>query len=274
MRRSVFDGSFYMRDRKKLEEFIKTAMGEAKVRQGVGNAVSYVAPHAGYVYSGKAAAFTYKAMKENKRLEGTSTIIIVGPNHTGTGKPISVSMEDWKTPLGTAMNDTELSKAIAEDSERIWIDEQAHANEHSIEVQLPFIKCLFPEKKFVFICMGDQSTGSSEILAKSIINRVKKLKRNVFMVASSDLTHYEPADIAKVKDSKLLGAAMALDWKGFNRVVRDTNHTACGFGPMTVAMIFAKHEAAKEGIVLRYCNSGDITKDYQSVVAYASMAFV
>ena len=164
--------------------------------------------------------------------------------------------------------------AISEDSEYIDIDESAHEGEHSIEVQLPFLQYLFPKKRFVFICMGDQSLEASEILSKAIINAVDGLSRKVIMVASSDFNHYESAETAKRKDAKLLDAIKRLDYKSFNSLVDELDDSACGFGPITVAMMFSRHMGAKAGVVLRYTNSGEETRDYSSVVAYASIAFV
>ncbi len=274
MRKSVFDGSFYPYSGSKLREFIKSAMEETTIADGTENASSYVAPHAGYMYSGKTAAFTYKAISKNPKMEKTDTIVVVGPNHTGLGRPISVSMEDWETPLGTALNDRALSKEIADNSEYIEIDEQAHASEHSIEVQLPFIQYLFPKKKLALICMADQSEEASEILSKSIEKAAEETKRRIIVVASSDFNHYESAEVAKKKDSKLLDTIKGIDHKNFNKLVYSLNDSICGFGPITVAMLFAKQAGAKTGIILRYGNSGETTGNYSSVVAYSSIAFV
>lgn len=273
MRKSVFDGSFYPSERSELAEFINKSMDGAPAR-GTINAVSYVAPHAGYLYSGNTAAFTYRAIKEKQNLEEIDTIVLVGPNHTGQGRPIAVSLEDWSTPLGRVANDRELSRAIAGSSECIDIDELAHRNEHSIEVQLPFLHEAAPEKMAVFVCMGDQSIDASNMLSKAVTESVDKLGRKALVVASSDLNHYESANVAKAKDSKLLDAARRLDHERFNKLVHELDDSVCGFGPITVAMLFARNAGAKRGIVLRYCTSGDVNGDYSSVVAYSSMAFV
>jgi len=274
MRKGKFAGSFYPSDKVATTGFIEAALKEAKIDSKPNGQISYVAPHAGYIYSGKCAAFTYKALKLNRRIVETDTIIVVGPNHTGMGKPIAVSLEDWETPFGISINDKELSKAITKNSEYIEIDELAHASEHSIEVQLPFIQHLFPDKKLAFICMGDQSIRASELLSNAIIKASESLKRKIMLVASSDFNHYESAEIAEYKDSKLLDAAKALDYKCFNRLVHELDDSACGFGPITVAMIIARQMNGKEGIVLKYTNSGESTGDYSSVVAYSSIAFL
>lgn len=275
MRKSAFAGSFYPGSINEIANFIDGALGSVEIDpKAVENAVAYVAPHAGYEYSGKAAAYTYKAMQYKVTVSSVDTVVVVGPNHTGQGAPIAVSTSNWETPMGVALNDKALSNAIANTSENIYIDEDAHKNEHSIEVQLPFLQRVLTGKKFCFVCLGDQSIGSSELLADSILKASRSLGRNVIVLASSDFDHYEPADIAKGKDLKLLDALKRMDPVTFNGLVDTLGDTICGFGPITVAMLFAKGMGARSGVVLKYSNSGDSTGDYSSVVAYASVAFV
>jgi hypothetical protein len=271
----MFAGSFYPGKDGELSKFIDGAMGSAEVDpKAVEGAVAYVAPHAGYEYSGKTAAFTYKAMRYSKNAASADSVVVVGPNHTGKGAPIAVSTSDWETPLGIAQNDTELSNAIASTSESLYIDEDAHRGEHSIEVQLPFLQRVLAGKKFCFVCLGDQSVGSSELLADAILKASRSLGRKVAVLASSDFDHYEPADVAKGKDSKLLEELKRMDHVAFNGLVDTLDDSICGFGPITVAMLFAKGMGAHSGMVLNYSNSGDSTGDYSNVVAYASVVFV
>ena len=274
MHKSAFDGSFYDSDKGDLRRFVDSAIKRTAIRENPGSAFAYVAPHAGYMYSGKIAAFAYKSLALNKRLESTDTVIVVGPNHTGMGRPISVSMDDWKTPLGNSVNDKELSRAIVDSSEYIERDEEAHIGEHSIEVQLPFLQTVAPEKRLVFICMGDQSLNVSELLSEAIIGAARGLGRRVMVIASSDMNHYESAETAKIKDSVLIEAMKALDYRRFNALVGELDESACGYGPITVAMRFSKSMGAKKGLVLRYGNSGEATGDYSGVVAYLAFAMV
>ena len=274
MRKSVFNGSLYPGMAVNIRAFVDAALSNAKVPKSAEHAVSYVAPHAGYMYSGKTAAYTYKALGSNKEIKNTESIIVIGPNHTGIGKPLAVSTDDWETPLGIAQNDIELSNAIIKNSKYISGDSQAHQSEHSIEVQLPFLQHILPHMMYAFICMGDQSTDASATLSDSIIKSVMEMKRKVILIASSDLNHYESAKIARDKDTELIKAAKSLDYVKFNKKVWEVGDSACGFGPITVAMMFAERMKAKKGILLDYSNSGDQTGDYSSVVAYSSMAFV
>lgn len=273
IRKMGFGGTFYPNDREQLIRFFEKGFADIRINDELDKAYSYVAPHAGYMYSGKTALYTYLALSKNKGLKKLDSFIIIGPNHTGIGPYISVSERDWRTPFGDIKNDHELSKKIAH-SLNIDTDETAHSDEHSIEVQLPMLKYIVPEKKASFICMGDQSINSCKSLFSAIRESSKDLKRNVLIIASSDLNHYESAKTAKSKDKKLMDLMEKLDYKGFNKIVNEVNDTACGYGPITVAMMFAKDRGAKKGVILNYSNSGDITKDYQSVVAYSSVAFI
>ncbi|MGC8670138.1 MAG: AmmeMemoRadiSam system protein B [Candidatus Micrarchaeia archaeon] len=277
IRRSAFAGSFYPSSRQALTSFVEGAIERAHIaKEEVENAYAYQVPHAGYEYSGDTAAYAYKALSYNSSINKIDTILLVGPNHTGYGMPISVSMLDWETPLGVAMNDRELSEAIAQ-SKYISIDEEAHRGEHSLEVQLPFMQYLFNkehEKKYAFICMGDQSLEASKHLYEAIENAVSKLKRRVVIIASSDLNHYESAASAGIKDAKLLDAIKEIDYEKVNRLISQLDISACGYGPITVAMMYSQQHGAKKGVVLDYTNSGRQTGDYSSVVEYSAIAFV
>ncbi|MDE1871444.1 MAG: AmmeMemoRadiSam system protein B [Candidatus Micrarchaeota archaeon] len=274
MRGSVFQGMFYPSSRPEIRKFVESSVKDAEIGEDVDGANAYVSPHAGYMYSGGTAAYTYRALMENRKLKDADSIVFVGPNHTGNGRPISVSMEDWETPAGKSLNDRKLSKEIAGSSEYIDVDEEAHSGEHSIEVQLPFLQCLAPEKKVSIICMGDQGLKASRILADAIIKASESTRRNILVIASSDFNHYESAETARRKDMRLLDAAKSLDSAGIISLAGETGDSACGIGPIAVAMLFAKHSGSKRGAVLKYSNSGYATKDYSSVVAYSSIAFV
>ena len=274
MRGPVFAGSFYPGAKFELESFIDKAMAGASIKAvAVKDALAFVAPHAGYVYSGKTAAHTYKAASSGAAASAES-VVLIGPNHTGLGMPIAVSLEDWRTPLGTVRNDVALSKAIIAASGSISADESAHSDEHSIEVQLPFVQRALLGKSACMICMGDQSMGAASELAAAIESASEKLHRRIIVLASSDFNHYEPASTAKEKDEKLISALERMDERAFYSAILKTGDSACGFGPITVAMLFAKHAGAKKGLLLDYSNSGDTTHDSSSVVAYASLAFV
>jgi AmmeMemoRadiSam system protein B len=275
-RKSIFGGTFYPNKKEDIEKFISESINSVYIdKDKIRSAYSYVAPHAGYVYSGKTASYTYKAIAEKVDIDEIETVIIIGPNHTGIGTPISISNNDWETPLGIVKNDTFFSKVIKEESRIAEIDETAHEFEHSIEVQLPFLQYIgMGKKKFVFICMGDQDINSCNDLSAAISKASKKLDKKALVIASSDFNHFESAKKGKEKDAKLLKELETLEYERFNALVGRINDTACGYGPITVSAMFAKERGAKKSILLDYSNSGDITKDFSNVVDYASLAFV
>ncbi|MGC8710054.1 MAG: MEMO1 family protein [Candidatus Micrarchaeia archaeon] len=272
MRYEAVADSFYPADKRQLEAFIEKAMKNANIGDIAKDAVSFVAPHAGYAYSGAVAAYTYRALEKALLARNIDTFVVIGPNHTGYGAPISVSAQDWHTPIGIARNDLELSQAIASSSKKIEIDEEAHRSEHSVEVQIPFLQKI-ADKRYTFICMGNQSIDSSRLLAEAIIKSAEKLNREIAVIASSDFNHYESAKVAERKDMPAIEALLNMDYIGFNDKLVESGSTACGYGPITVAAIFAKSKGAEKGYLLKYTNSGETNNDYSSVVAYASIIF-
>jgi AmmeMemoRadiSam system protein B len=275
VRKAAVAGSFYPSEEKALDEMLSKFIGKADAEsKGVGSCYAFVAPHAGYIYSGQVAAYAYAALGSACKKGEVESIVVLGPNHTGYGKPIAVSLEEWQTPLGTVRNDKEFANALIASSPGIEADETAHSYEHSIEVQLPFIQKISPGTSVVPVCMGDQSYDASLMLADAISVAREVTKRKIAIIASSDFNHYESAEIAKKKDMPAIDALKTLDTKTFDRLLHESKDTACGYGPITVAALFAARNGAKEGRLLKYGNSGDVTKDYGSVVAYASLAFI
>ncbi len=271
IRKPAFAGTFYPADPKELEELIFKQILQTPAK-ALAESKAFVAPHAGYTYSGQVAAHTYAALRQAHEKEKFDTFVIIGPNHTGYGRPMAVSFDDWQTPLGVVRNDKELSQTLA-DMPDLSADEMAHAFEHSVEVQLPFLQRSVGDQKCVFICMGDQSYEAASTLSSAIIQAAKMKKRKIAVIASSDFNHYEKAEIAKMKDEPAINALLELDPEGFHESIRKNNDSACGYGPITVAAIVARRLGAKSGKLLMYANSGDVTKDYSSVVAYASIVF-
>ncbi|MGC8547736.1 MAG: AmmeMemoRadiSam system protein B [Candidatus Micrarchaeia archaeon] len=268
-------GSFYPGEKGELSRMLSLLFKQAKLDANVdfSNARAFVAPHAGYEYSGYVAAYTYSAILGLSKRSQIDAFAIIGPNHMGYGDFVTVSLEDWETPLGVAKNDKEFSQEIAKEG-KFSTNEEEIAEEHSIEVQVPFLQYLFPNAKYSFICMSDQSIGASNAVSNAILHAAEKQGKNIVVIASSDFDHYEPASVAESKDMPAIEAAEKLDHVLFNRLLAESGDTACGYGAITSAMLFAKAKGAKKGILLKYGNSGHATGDFSSVVAYASMAFI
>ena len=227
-------------------------------------ACGIVVPHAGYVYSGGVAAEVYAS------IEGAQTFVLLGPNHYGAGSAVAVSAESWSTPLGTVEPDLELIKRLDGIIDR---DEAAHRQEHSIEVQIPFLQYFFKGFQIVPIALGMQDYDTVKEVAAELIRALDGYERSTVVVASSDFTHYEDVDVAKQKDATLIGDVERLDVPALYDDVYRLNATCCGYGPIAATIMTCVARGAKRGELIRYATSGDVTGDRQ-VVGYAGIAVV
>ncbi|MCX8174851.1 MAG: MEMO1 family protein [Candidatus Micrarchaeota archaeon] len=270
MRQPAVAGSFYPFSSSALLAQVKDYLSAAQQAIKPQQRLAIVCPHAGYIYSGRCAAHSYASCANWKEKELTA--VVIGPNHTGMGAPISVSFEDWQTPLGRVECDAKLAEEIVKAGKIARKDELAHLNEHSAEVQLPFLQVCAPQAKMVGICMGWQDYASAADLGGAIFSAASRTGRNIIVIASSDFTHYEPADRARQKDMKAIELLLELDEAGFEEVVEERGLSICGHGPIAAAVYYAKLAKAKKCELLKYTNSGEQTGDYGSVVAYAALA--
>ncbi|MFQ5761669.1 MAG: AmmeMemoRadiSam system protein B [Candidatus Bathyarchaeia archaeon] len=236
-----------------------------------GDILGLLCPHAGYMYSGPVAAHSYGGLAENRRPE---VVVIMGPNHTGVGSGVSIMMEGaWRTPLGDVAIATEVAKAIQRNSSYIDIDEKAHMYEHSIELQLPFLQFIYGSGwQFVPICMMlqdlDVATDVGQAMGKALQGR------KAVVVASSDMSHYEPQHSAEAKDTHAIEAMKRLDEVALNEAVNRFNISMCGYGPAMSTIVAVKTLTANVGRLLKYATSGDTMGDRSAVVGYCAMAFM
>ena len=275
VRKAFVAGQFYPRSASECNAMLasfENGVDKKKIAGVKPRAV--VAPHAGWVYSGQTAAYSYQALK-NCAPTG-SVFVVLSPNHTGYGSAVALSALDWQTPLGTVKNDKEVREALLAESPVFEIAEEAHAMEHSIEVQLPFLQHYFKESDFSFsfvpITFLDQSLEAAKNVGEAIASASKKIKRPLFVIASSDFTHYEPAAQAREKDDKVIAALRDLNVEAFYDALRETRATACGYAPIAAAAVYAKKTGAKKAVLLDFSNSGKASGD-SNVVDYASIAF-
>jgi AmmeMemoRadiSam system protein B len=260
--------------KKEIENcFLKKVFGPGElpaVSKGQRKIVGIIVPHAGFVYSGAIASNSYFQLASDGRPE---SFVIIGPNHTGMGTAVSVMDEGiWKTPLGRVKIDAELAKKILEGSAVAEKDATAHFQEHSVEVQLPFIQYVFKNFQFVPVCMMDQNYEACLDLGNSIAGAISN--RNAVIIASSDFTHFESNEVAHRKDKKALDAIEKMDAKKFLETVEYENMSVCGYGPIASMLIAAKKLKAKSCEILRYATSGDVTGDENRVVGYAAAKVV
>lgn len=263
IREAVVAGQFYPGTAQGLSEQIES-MVDKKARQE--KAIGVVAPHAGYVYSGFVAGCVYSSINI------TDTVVILGPNHTGVGAGFSLFKKGkWRTPLGEVEIDTALAEEILESSKLVREDEAAHSDEHSLEVQLPFMQYFRKDFKIVPMVLSPAEVDQYEELAQAIVSAIKKSNRDVLIIASSDMTHYESHQSAKDKDSLAIDAILSLDEKELLKRVKEHNISMCGYVPVTVMLIAAKALGAKSARLLKYQTSGEASGDYNAVVGYAGV---
>ncbi|MEI7542559.1 MAG: AmmeMemoRadiSam system protein B [bacterium] len=264
IREPLFAGSFYDAKPEDLKNHITEMTGELVKKT---KALGIIAPHAGYIYSGVVAAQVYSAVEIPK------TIIILGPNHTGLGEPISVFSEGkWKTPLGDVAINESLATDILKKCKTALKDTTAHAKEHSIEVQLPFLQYHNKNFDFVPIVLGDYSIEHLKELAVALAKCIEG--KEVLIIASSDLTHYEEAESARAKDALVLDSIEALDPDNMYDEIKDNDISMCGWMPVYVLLQACNILGAKKGKIIKYTNSGDVNGDYSEVVGYGGAIII
>ncbi|HSP07604.1 MAG TPA: AmmeMemoRadiSam system protein B [Acidobacteriota bacterium] len=228
-----------------------------------------VAPHAGYMYSGAVAGEVYASVELPDRF------IILCPNHTGYGSDFDVSPEDeWITPLGSVRVDQELEEELLRRFRWAKKDGRAHAREHALEVQLPFLQYLKKEIRFLPVCIRQYRYEELEELGIAIAEIIQAAGTEILIIASSDMTHYESQASAGRKDRMAIEKMEALDPRGLYDTIHQFDISMCGYLPATAAMIAAKQLGATHGKLLKYATSGDVTRDFSEVVGYAGVAIL
>jgi AmmeMemoRadiSam system protein B len=251
----------------KLGPGVLPEVAETATRRVIG----LVCPHAGYMFSGPVAAHAYYKLAYDGK---PNVVVIFGPNHTGYGSGLAVMNEGvWRTPLGDVEVDSETANQIVHESNIVDVDDSAHVEEHSIEVQLPFLQYLYDSSfKIVPICFLMQDSPSAKEVGEAVA-RVLENKKAI-IIASSDMTHYEPQESAERKDRKAIEAMEAMDEARFQSVVEAYGITACGHGPIVSLITAAKALGGQEARLLCYKTSGDVIGDRSSVVGYAAVCFM
>ncbi|MFC2024945.1 AmmeMemoRadiSam system protein B [Chloroflexota bacterium] len=263
VRNPVVAGQFYPGSPSQLRSMIEEMVDEKTVKEEV---IGLVSPHAGYIYSGPVAGATIS------RIQFKDTFILMGPNHTGYGKPISIMTEGiWRTPLGEVEIDSEMGKQLLAASGYLQEDHTAHQHEHSLEVQLPFLQYFKSDIKIVPIVLAHVSGAVCKEIGKEIAKAIKELNKEVVILASSDMTHYEPQESAQKKDSQAIEAILDLNEDELLKRVQELDISMCGYAPTVSLISAAKELRAGEVELVRYQTSGDTSGDYSSVVGYAGV---
>ena len=272
IRKPAVAGQFYPSDKIELLKTVKSCLNTGAKKE---KAIGVVSPHAGYIYSGQVAGSVFSSIEVPK------VVVVISPNHTGRGAPAAIISDgEWETPLGRVKIDGRFARALMEECPNLREDALAHTFEHSLEVQLPFLQVLRPDVNIVPITVSHLRFSSCEELGHAIAQVVRKitpspngveLGENVLIVASSDMTHYEPCDVAKQKDSLAIERILALDARGLLDTCAREDITMCGVVPVAIMLIAAKELGARSGKLIKYATSFDVTRDYDQVVGYAGI---
>jgi AmmeMemoRadiSam system protein B len=259
-------GTFYEGTAERLAAQVAACVAENPEPEAKERFIGAVVPHAGLMYSGHVAAAFYATADLPRRF------IILCPNHTGFGHFAAINREgDWRTPLGSVAIDTPLADALMQHSKLLADDSRAHAREHSLEVQLPFLQQLLGDFTFVPICLGANRYDYCEEIGHAIAAVVPVAAGPVGILASSDLNHYEDQKTTLRKDQRAIDEVLKLDPRELWRVVDEHDISMCGFIPTTTMLIAAKELGAKHARLIKHATSGDINGDYSHVVGYAAI---
>ncbi len=268
IRKPAVAGYFYPEKREELAEMIGDFKSQSAGEIPICRAKGAVLPHAGYKYSGLVAAKTVFAS------EFPRTFIILSPNHTGLGEAFSIMPQGiWQTPLGQVHIDEHLGKQILQNSHYLKDDPLAHQREHGVEVLLPFLQYVDPDFQFVPIVVAHASGDVYQKIAGEITGVLDSYRgdREISVVASSDMTHFEPKESAEKKDRYAIEAMCALDSENLLKKVREYDISMCGVGPAVIMMEVLKKFGARRSQLIDYRTSGQVTGDYASVVGYAGL---
>jgi AmmeMemoRadiSam system protein B len=263
IRQAAVAGQFYpgtgQELRNELTHLIPRGVPSKKV-------IGVISPHAGYVYSGATAGQLFAD------IDIPRVVVILGPNHRGVGALAALSPEDgWQTPLGIVSIEKHLATLIRQHVPAVEEDSSAHRNEHSLEVQVPLLQYLRPDVAIVPLCLGFGNYDGCHQLGRGLAASIKEFGEEVLILASSDMTHYESAEVAKHKDALALERVLALDPHGLLDVCRSKNITMCGVAPAATLLVAAKELGASRAELIAYTTSGAVTGDNRQVVAYAAV---
>lgn len=264
MRRSAaVAGQFYYGDATRLAQQVEQYIDRDAKKERI---IGMVAPHAGLMYSGPVAGAVYSS------IVFPDTFILIGPNHTGLGAPISLmDSGEWEIPTAIFQIDEKISHRIAMNVPIVTREAKAHMFEHSLEVQLPFIAHFSGKVKIVPIIMLSASVEDCRIVGEGIAKAVNSAGYSVVVAASSDMSHYVPDSVARQKDKKAIDRMLSLDPQGLYETVVKERISMCGYLPATAMLYAAKALGAQSARLVKYTTSAEVSGDYDHVVGYAGV---
>ena len=270
IRRAAVAGTWYPGSAPALAAAVDRHLAAAARDGAVGCAdlVGLVAPHAGLMYSGPVAAYAYRLLRQR----AFDVAVLVGPSHFVGFDGVSIHPSGgFETPLGVALIDEECAAALMRATPIVREHPAAHAREHSLEMQLPFLQRLAPEAKIVPLVMGFQTAETARALGDALAVAIARKK--ALLVASTDLSHYHDAATASRLDAVVIDHVSRFDVDGLQATLDARPEHACGGGPLVAVMRAARQVGARDAVVLRYADSGDVSGDKTAVVGYLAAAF-
>jgi hypothetical protein len=271
IRRTAVSGSWYPASTTALaaaiDGYVAAAAAEAAGPRELRHLVALIAPHAGLIYSGPVAAHAYRQLQRHP----IDVAVLVGPSHFVGFDGVSMYRGGFDSPFGVAELDEACAAAVAAATPIVREHPSAHAREHSLEMQLPFLKRLAPEAKIVPLLMGFQDAETAQALGDALGDALRG--RRALLIASTDLSHYHDAATAARMDSVVIDLVSRFDPEGLQRALDAQPGHACGGGPAVAVMRAARDLGARDAVILKYADSGDVSGDKSAVVGYLAAAF-
>jgi AmmeMemoRadiSam system protein B len=267
VRKPAVAGYFYPRKAAELKAMLGRMMDAGAEKE---KAKAVVSPHAGFSYSGYVAGAVFSSVILPERF------VILGPSHRGQRSVFGIMKEgSWETPFGEVPVDSALAEALLQGSRLIQAEKEAHEEEHSLEVQLPFIQYLRTGFSFVPLSVSPAADFEAlEELGSALAAAICGAKKDVLIVASTDMSHYVSQETAREKDFLAIERIQALDARGLYDVVQEKAISMCGFQPTAAAILAAKELGARRAELVRYMTSGETSGDTFQVVGYAGLRLV
>ncbi len=265
-RNPVVSGAFYPGSSRELQAVVENYLVPAMSPEP---AIGMVAPHAGFAYSGHTAGAVYSQVRI------PPVAVIIAPNHSGKGRAFGgaavISEGVFLTPLGEVLLESSLAEDFKSRSTLFVEDREAHEDEHSLEVQLPFIQVIRPDVRIVPLVVSYDDFHTASTIGTAIGEAIRDFDEDVLVIASSDMTHYQPRNVASKLDRFALDRIESLDPEGLLKVTREEGITMCGRAPVATMLVTAMVLGASTANLVDYSDSGDVSGDTSYVVGYAGI---
>lgn len=265
-RSAILAGTWYPGPASQLRTTIEDYLAKAPLAEDLGEIIGLIAPHAGYYYSGQVAAHAYRQVMGRT----FDTVVVISPTHRGlvaNTPAMMTAARTYSTPIGDISLQSDMAVAL---SHKVPITMLRRDEEHSLEIQLPFLQVTLPSFELLPVMMADQSLPFCRQLGKAVAEVLSAQAGRALIVASTDLSHFYPYETALALDRVAQAYIDAYDIEGFAGALTQRKTEACGGGPVMAAMVAARELGANHARILHYANSGDVTGDHSRVVGYAA----